>query len=189
MDRPQQIVPRSASGQQQNRPARKRLAPTLVTGSTTTTAQAPVAVATAATVPSFSVCSNDAITLRFVSKVEDVVEDVAASAAAPESFHPTYTHQIFGDAQRILGYNGLHAEILLTSGSMRAFVRSTWQERRADGACDINPAVTLSRKLPDAHPCASLEEFRAAVAAENAPGQTAFTPPGKLVCMHHKFTR
>ena len=190
MDRPQQVRPAGASPRP--RAARKRLAPSLVTPdssntTTTTTNQTSATAATETTTetpagPSYSADANEAVSLRLVARAEDVVDDVAASAAARDSFHPAYTHQIFGDAQRILGYTGLHAEVLFAAGSMRAFVRAAWAERRPDGAADTNPAVTLARKLARAEPCATLADFRAAVAAESEPGQTVFAPPGKLVC-------
>lgn len=186
MDRPQQVRPAGESPRP--RAARKRLAPSLVTPGdsndpkTTATAAAPGA-ATETAGPSYSVSANEAVSLRLVARAEDVVDNVAASAAARDSFHPAYTHQIFGDAQKILGYTGLHAEVLFAAGSMRAFVRAAWAERRPDGACDTNPAVTLARKLARAEPCATLADFRATVAAESAPGQTVFAPPGNLVCL------
>lgn len=189
MDRPQQVRPAGASPRP--RAARKRLAPSLVTPENSTSTTITNQTSTAATEttteatpagPSYSADANEAVSLRLVARVEDVVDDVAASAAARDSFHPAYTHQIFGDAQRILGYTGLHAEVLFAAGSMRAFVRAAWAERRPDGAADTNPAVTLARKLARAEPCATLADFRATVAAESEPGQTVFAPPGKLVC-------
>ena len=181
MDRPQQVQPTGASPRP--RTARKRLAPSLVTSDDTPTT-------TTTNEPSFSANANEAVSLRLVARAKDVVEDVVASAAAQDSFHPAYTHQIFGDAQKILGYEGLHAEVLFAAGSMRPFVRAAWTERRADGACDTNPAVTLARKLERAEPCATLAEFRATIAAESAPNQTVCAPPGNLVCLflHHCCT-
>ena len=190
MDRPQQVPLKRArteasqgaatTSNNSKKPARKRLTPVAVPAGG---APQPAAAAAKPSGPVFSASSNDAVSLRLLTRPEDVLDDIQASVRAKDSFHPTYTHQIFGDSQRILGYANPHAEILFAAGSMRAFVRAAWDERRQDGACDTNPAVTLSRKLAGAEPCATLEEFRQVVAAESRAGQTAFVPPGCVVCV------
>ena len=86
MDRPQQVSPAGTSPRP--RAARKRLAPSLVTpgdNSNSNTNDTDTKTATTATTteaPTYSVSANEAVSLRLIARAEDVVDDVAASAAA-----------------------------------------------------------------------------------------------------------
>lgn len=45
------------------------------------------------------------------------------------SFHPGYTYPIFGEAETIFGYKGLHMRLAFAANDMQPCFHAAWKER------------------------------------------------------------
>ena len=48
---------------------------------------------------------------------------------AASFFSPKFTHQVFGEQERIMGYEGLSVDIHLSAKYLVPFVQVTWQKK------------------------------------------------------------
>ncbi|KAF5372875.1 hypothetical protein D9758_001551 [Tetrapyrgos nigripes] len=91
-------------------------------------------------------------------------------------FNPAFTYPIFGEDEKIYGYNGLTIDMRLASGSLRQYLSIKWDQKlKADTVDDVEK--TLSECIPPDE-----EAFKAHV-EEDA---TAFKPMGEKM---YTYTR
>ena len=69
------------------------------------------------------VCSaNTAVEFKLIRSIEDLDNDAA-------SFHPEFTHQLFGDTEMIFGYRGLKIKLYFSASKLRVyFVKEATEE-------------------------------------------------------------
>ncbi|GMK58592.1 hypothetical protein CspeluHIS016_0600340 [Cutaneotrichosporon spelunceum] len=72
--------------------------------------------------------SNEALELKLVRAEEDDAL-VGADRATVEPFHPTFTYPIFGDQEKIFGYRDLSIKLHFASGSLKQFLRISYDEK------------------------------------------------------------
>lgn len=89
--------------------------------------------------------SNQALHLQFVRAVEDVTPD---EGHLTDEFHPKFTYPIFGEEEKIYGYEDLVIKLYMASGSLRQYV-SISQSARLTGTAIDDPENTLYQYLPD----------------------------------------
>ena len=77
--------------------------------------------------------ANGAVLLQPVS--------VPDARALPGAFHPTFTHQGFGEAQTVQGYRKLAVTLSFADPTMHAMLRVTYAARADEGATDVEVCV------------------------------------------------
>jgi histone acetyltransferase 1 len=71
----------------------------------------------------FVVRANDVIFFKLI-RHESEVED-----HEKESFHPEFTHQVFGESENIFGYKDLKIVLFYSSGHLRQYVSISFKEK------------------------------------------------------------
>jgi histone acetyltransferase 1 len=74
--------------------------------------------------------ANSAIAFKYIFDHSDL-EESNETTTTTTSFHPEFTHQIFGDDESIFGYKSLSVEYMLTPGSLHAFIGLSYKEKIA----------------------------------------------------------
>lgn len=114
---------------------------------------------------------------RPVATAEDLHEPAAAC-------RPEYTHQLFGEQEKIFGYKGLAVKVFYAAGDLTIYVGCTYSDQYR-GRRDSDPKPddvlgAIGRWLPTDQPAAvvhRLADFEARLAAST----TRFVPHGDLV--------
>jgi histone acetyltransferase 1 len=73
--------------------------------------------------------ANSAIAFKYIFDHSDLESNETTTTTT--SFHPEFTHQIFGDDESIFGYKSLSVEYMLTPGSLHAFIGLSYKEKIA----------------------------------------------------------
>ncbi|XP_071478143.1 histone acetyltransferase type B catalytic subunit-like [Diadema antillarum] len=66
--------------------------------------------------------ASDVIELKLVRSKEDIEDDKT-------SFHPEFTHQIFGQNETIFGYKGLKVQLYFSAAKLTPYINQTFQEK------------------------------------------------------------
>eukprot|EP01080_Neovahlkampfia_damariscottae_P000317 gene317-6731_t len=80
--------------------------------------------------------SNEAMNFKLISTIEDLDKNDI-------SFHPTYTHQIFGEDERIVGFKNLKINIYFHASTLNTCIEQSYDEKIVK---DINPISLLTKK-------------------------------------------
>ncbi|KAF8515885.1 acyl-CoA N-acyltransferase [Gautieria morchelliformis] len=129
--------------------------------------------------PVWSANSNDALHLSLVRAKED--KDLLGSDESYEDFHPTFTYPIFGDEEKIYGYQDLRVDLKFASGSLAQFLSVKQSTRLPKTADDIEG--TLYKFIPSDY-LKSEGEFLKGVERD----ATTFRPPGTKIASYTRRT-
>lgn len=119
----------------------------------------------------------DSLYLKFVENAEEVMN----SSDKDNSFHPEYTHQIFGDSEKIFGFKGLRIELYMTPGGLSTYLGMSYDSKADQSVVKAKadaPLATLAEWLAPEY-STSKEQFITQLEAE-----ASFKPTGELV---HRF--
>jgi len=114
--------------------------------------------------------SNEATFIKLVRTEEDI-EDPALD------FHPSMSHQIFGDSETIFGYKDLMVKLIYHSGSLMTYLNMSYHEK-VSPSLGIAPDPVLksvAEKLQEGYE-SNLEEF-----IKKLPEEDKFIPPGEKI--------
>ncbi|RDD45340.1 Histone acetyltransferase type B catalytic subunit [Trichoplax sp. H2] len=89
--------------------------------------------------------ANEAIHLKLVSKGDEVLEK-------SESFHPEFTHQLFGDNEAIFGYKDLEIKLYYGSSSLLTYFGFTYSQKIDPSTSDGVKADDIIQILSDVLP-------------------------------------
>jgi len=123
--------------------------------------------------------ANEALTLSLVRSQED--KQSLAEGESYENFHPTFTYPIYGEDEKIYGYNDLLIDLRFTSGSLVQYLNVKYSGKLGSTSTVDDVEGTLSKFIPPGY-YKDETEFSARV-EEDA---TTFRPPGQLV---YTYTR
>lgn len=108
-----------------------------------------------------------------------------AGAPSPSDalFHPEFTYPIFGEAEAIYGYNGLHMNLAFASGSLVPSLEITYRAKNTTTSAKVDDVEQALRGVlpPDVVTPAELD---AIVARDAQGGPGAFTPPGTKIATY-----
>ncbi|CCA72395.1 related to histone acetyltransferase subunit HAT1 [Serendipita indica DSM 11827] len=119
--------------------------------------------------------SNEALKIHLVRAGDDEAVLSPSEKALTKSFHPRFTYPIFGEEEKIYGYENLSINLFLASGSLKQFVTVEFSERLTGKAID-DPENTIYQYLSDDR-LDSLERF----AKEVERDATMFKPIGDKI--------
>ncbi|KAG8957301.1 histone acetyltransferase 1 [Tulasnella sp. 419] len=118
----------------------------------------------------FTADSNEALSLQLMRFKDDIDMLSPREADLVETFHPRFTYPIFGEGEKIYGYEDLEIHLKFASGSLRQFLSVQWGSKVAN-ADDVEG--TLYKFIPpDYHK--SEADFMAGVQGDS----TTFRPFG-----------
>ncbi|KAF8655817.1 hypothetical protein AX16_002902 [Volvariella volvacea WC 439] len=123
--------------------------------------------------------SNDALTLSLVRASDD--EKALAESESFVNFHPTFTYPIYGEDEKIYGYNDLVIDLKFTSGSLKQYLSIQYSEKLEATTTVDDVEDILSQFIPEGY-FTEESEFLACV-EEDA---TNFRPAGQLI---YSYTR
>lgn len=112
----------------------------------------------------YKASTNDCIRLHLFDPAKTTNSSWPPTSLS-SSFRPEFTHQIFGDREEIVGYNGLAVDIYFSQLDFQAYVEVKFDDK-AHGAMDI--VSTLQEHFPGGL-TADQKEYMAAVAAASPP--------------------
>lgn len=108
-----------------------------------------------------------------------------AGAPAPCDgvFHPEFTYPIFGEAETIFGYQGLHIRLTMASGSLAPCLELDYKAKNATTTAKIDDVEgTLREYLPDDEDLVPPADMEARIQAD----QASFKPLGTLVTTYKR---
>jgi len=116
--------------------------------------------------------SNTAVRFKLVQCENDVFDK-------GKEFHPTFSHQFFGDNETIFGYSNLQVQIYYHSGSLLTYMGMKHDgevnSKIVDGV-EPDPVLSIIAKQYPAGFLTNLDEFIAKL-----PEEAKFTPMGELL--------
>lgn len=116
--------------------------------------------------------ANDVIFFKLVRNADDL--DVTSKA---NTFHPEFTHQIFGEHESIFGYRDLRINIYYTSSTLKRMVTMTYSEKsdpaKADGV-EADPVLPVIAEKVPGEITNNIDEFSKLLSQEDS-----FKPIGK----------
>lgn len=123
--------------------------------------------------------SNEALTLSLVRAQED--KKVLHDDELYEEFHPTFTYPIYGEDEKIYGYQDLVIDLRFASGSLAYFLSVRYAKKLDASSTVDNVEGILSEHIPSGY-----ETDEAAFAARVEEDAVSFKPIGKLI---HSYGR
>ncbi|THV07996.1 histone acetyltransferase type B catalytic subunit [Dendrothele bispora CBS 962.96] len=121
--------------------------------------------------------SNDCFTISMVRAQGD---QKALAEDESYEFNPAFTYPIFGEEEKIYGYNGLTIDLRFASGSLRQYLSVKWDEKlKADTVDDAEK--TLCEFIPS-----DIERDEEAFKTHVEQDATTFKPPGEKM---YSYTR
>ncbi|RDB23989.1 Histone acetyltransferase type B catalytic subunit [Hypsizygus marmoreus] len=123
--------------------------------------------------------ANEALTLSLVRAKDD--KECLAKDELYEEFHPTFTYPIFGEDEKIYGYQDLRIDLRFASGSLVQYLGITYTEKLGSSSTVDDVEGTLSGFIPPGY-YKDKEKFLAVVETEAA----SFRPCGQLI---YSYTR
>lgn len=123
--------------------------------------------------------SNEALTLSLVRAKED--KKVLHDDESYEEFHPTFTYPIYGEDEKIYGYQDLVIDLRFASGSLAYFLSVRYAKKLDASSTVDNVEGILNEYIPSGY-----ETDEAAFAARVEEDAVSFKPIGKLI---HSYTR
>lgn len=104
----------------------------------------------------FVVRANDVIFMKLIRRESDVEDH------EKDSFHPDFTHQIFGESENIFGYKDLKVLVYYTSASMKRFVSVSFREKIpaaiSKGVEPDDILATIREHIPGPF-CTNIDQF------------------------------
>ncbi|KAF7294688.1 Histone acetyltransferase type B catalytic subunit [Mycena indigotica] len=114
--------------------------------------------------------ANQALCLSLVrAQADDQVEET-------QSFHPRFTYPIYGDDEKIYGYNGLTIDLRFASGSLAPFLNIKYAKKLDSSSTVDDVEGTLAKFLPE-DVYRDEKSFLERVEVDSI----AFKPPGELI--------
>ncbi|KAF8894728.1 histone acetyltransferase type B catalytic subunit [Infundibulicybe gibba] len=123
--------------------------------------------------------SNEALALSLVRASEDT--DALAEDESYVNFHPRFTYPIFGEDEKIYGYNDLVIDMRFASGSLNKYLAVRYSAKLDSSSTVDDVEGTLSEFIPPGY-YTDEAAFNQCV-AEDA---TTFRPTGQLI---YSYTR
>ncbi|KAF9466258.1 acyl-CoA N-acyltransferase [Collybia nuda] len=123
--------------------------------------------------------ANEALALSLVRSRED--KESIAEDEVYEGFHPSFTYPIFGEDEKIYGYNDLVIDLRFTSGSLIQYLNTRYSEKLSSSSTVDDVEGTLSGFIPPTY--YKDEEVFLTRVEEDA---TTFRPSGQLI---YSYTR
>ncbi|KAJ7581507.1 histone acetyltransferase type B catalytic subunit [Mycena floridula] len=124
--------------------------------------------------------ANDALTLSLVRASAD--KDSLIDDETYEEFHPTFTYPIFGEEEKIYGYNDLVIDLRFASGSLAQYLSVNYSKKLDSSSTvdDVEGKLIGSHIQPDYYK--DEKEFQARVEQD----ATSFRPMGQMI---YSYTR
>ncbi|KAL4075387.1 acyl-CoA N-acyltransferase [Scleroderma yunnanense] len=123
--------------------------------------------------------SNEALTLSLVRAQED--KSVLQDDESYEEFHPAFTYPIYGEDEKIYGYQDLVIDLRFTSGSLAYFL-SVHYAKKLDASSTVDDVESILKEfIPPEY-----ETDEATFAARVEEDAVSFKPIGKLI---HSYSR
>ncbi|KAJ5081934.1 hypothetical protein NUU61_010198 [Penicillium alfredii] len=117
--------------------------------------------------------ANDAVHITVVQPSETKPKTLS-------TFHPQFTYPIFGDEERIFGYNGLIIRLRFAAHDLRPHVHISYDDKfKAVGDTAAVDLLGALKPFVPKEAFANLPDYEKAV--QEDPHAKDFTPPGKLV--------
>ncbi|OAX41608.1 acyl-CoA N-acyltransferase [Rhizopogon vinicolor AM-OR11-026] len=123
--------------------------------------------------------ANDALTLSLVRAKED--KQVLGDEETYEEFHPAFTYPIYGEDEKIYGYQDLVIDLRFASGSLAQYLSVRYAEKLDASTTVDNVEGILKEFIPPDYDTDE-EAFLSRVEEDAA----SFRPIGKLI---HSYTR
>ncbi|XP_041117792.1 histone acetyltransferase type B catalytic subunit-like isoform X4 [Polyodon spathula] len=115
--------------------------------------------------------TNEAICLKLVRFPEDLEDDST-------TFHPEYSHQLFGDDEVAFGYKGLQIQLFCSAGNLTTLLNVKYTSKVTDTIDCVEPDDVESkiREIIPARSCSNTEDFVSLLEKE-----AKFKPFGSLL--------
>ncbi|KDQ33945.1 hypothetical protein PLEOSDRAFT_1033752 [Pleurotus ostreatus PC15] len=123
--------------------------------------------------------SNEALTISLVRPTEDKAS--LGEEESYENFHPTFTYPIYGEEEKIYGYEGLTIDLRFASGSLVPYLSVNYSAKLPSTSTVDDVEGTLSQFIPSDY----LTDEAAFLAQVEQDG-TTFKPSGQLI---HSYVR
>ncbi|KAF5386609.1 hypothetical protein D9615_001931 [Tricholomella constricta] len=123
--------------------------------------------------------ANEALRLSLVRSTAD--KKSLAEGESYESFHPSFTYPIFGEDEKLYGYNDLDIDLRFASGSLVQYLNVKYSEKLGSSSTVDDVVGTLSGFIPPGY-YTDEQQFLAFVEEDAA----TFKPSGQLI---HSYTR
>ncbi|KAI5987564.1 acyl-CoA N-acyltransferase [Pisolithus albus] len=118
--------------------------------------------------------SNEALTLSLVRARED--RKALQDDQSFEQFHPTFTYPIYGEDEKLYGYEDLVIDLRFASGSLAQFLSVRYAEKLDASSTVDNVEGILSEFIPSGY-----ETDEAAFISRVEEDAVSFKPIGKLI--------
>ncbi|EMD34394.1 hypothetical protein CERSUDRAFT_117259 [Gelatoporia subvermispora B] len=126
--------------------------------------------------------ANEALRLSLVRTPDD--KAALSTREAYEGFHPTFTYPIFGEDEKIYGYQGLTIDLKFASGSLAQLLSISYSERLPSSTAVDDIEGALSKHIPPGYDT-DPEAFAARVEAD----ALSFKPPGERIYSYSRPAR
>ncbi|KAF8191454.1 acyl-CoA N-acyltransferase [Mycena galopus ATCC 62051] len=123
--------------------------------------------------------ANEGLTLSLVRAVED--ERALGEDETYSGFHPSFTYPIFGEEEKIYGYNDLVIDLRFASGSLAQFLQVKYSKKLAASSTVDDVQGTLTGFMPSEY-----YQDEKAFLARVEEDATTFKPTGQLI---YTYTR
>ncbi|KAJ7684552.1 histone acetyltransferase type B catalytic subunit [Mycena polygramma] len=123
--------------------------------------------------------ANEALTLSLVRATED--EQALGEDESYSGFHPNFTYPIFGEDEKIYGYNDLVIDLRFASGSLAMFLEVKHTEKLASSSTVDDVQGTLTGFMPSDY-----YQDEKAFLARVQEDATTFRPTGQMI---YTYTR
>jgi histone acetyltransferase 1 len=123
--------------------------------------------------------ANHALTLSLVRSVKDTKS--LSEAETYTNFHPMFTYPIYGDDEKIYGYNDLVVDLRFASGSLHQYLNIKHTAKIPSTETIDDPEATLAEFIPPDY-YTKEDEFMACVEKQ----ATEFRPAGQRI---YSYTR
>ncbi|TFK34824.1 acyl-CoA N-acyltransferase [Crucibulum laeve] len=123
--------------------------------------------------------ANEALTLSLVRAKED--KESLPEVESYEKFHPSFTYPIFGEDEKIYGYNDLVIDLRFASGSLAQYLSVKYSQKLGSTSTVDDVEGTLSGFIPPEY-----YKDESAFFKRVEEDSTSFTPSGKLI---YTYTR
>ncbi|KAJ7915537.1 histone acetyltransferase type B catalytic subunit [Mycena leptocephala] len=123
--------------------------------------------------------ANEALTLSLVRATED--QQALGDDESYSEFHPRFTYPIFGEEEKIYGYNDLVIDLRFASGSLAQFLKVKYAKKLASSSTVDDVQGTLTSFMPSDY-----YQDEKAFLARVEEDATTFRPTGQMI---YTYTR
>ncbi|KAI1289179.1 Histone acetyltransferase type B catalytic subunit [Halotydeus destructor] len=117
--------------------------------------------------------ANDVIFLKLIRSQKDIEDDLKCN-----TFHPEFTHQFFGENEKIFGYRGLKIRLYYSSSNLTRFISMNYDEKispkLSEGVSPDDVLEIMTDKMEGDYQT-SMDKFSAAIE------ESSFKPFGQLL--------